>query len=66
MQCAYISILLSFVSYIGCTTLIHIILQTAQFTEEDIDYKISVSLSPQFMSETFLILIRIQRDFITN
>jgi len=49
-----------FVSYLYYKTLNHIVLQTARFSGEVIEYKMSVTLSQQIMSETFLILKIIQ------
>ena len=58
--------LLSSVSYFSSRNFIHIILNTVWFSGEIIYYKISLSFSPQILSETIFILIRIRRDFVTN
>jgi len=49
-----------------CRTIIHIILKTVRFSGEVIEYKMSITLSPQTLSETFLILIKIQGGFVTK
>jgi len=58
--------ILSSVSYFGCRISVHNILQLAPISGDVIEYKMTVTISPQILSQTFLFLITIQRVFITN
>jgi len=50
----------------GSTIFFHIISQTARFSGKVIKYKLCVFILSAMLSETFLILRRIQQDIITN